>query len=68
MILLAILRLNLEPFLKIEIFFSVNLTYSYTFLGSNLPGITIPLESLHKYFGDTVKSRKNDKEFRFLNF
>ena len=68
MVLLAILRLSLGPFLGFEIFFSVNLTYSYTFLGGNLLEITMMLESFHNYFGDTVESRKNDKKFGFFNF
>ena len=63
-----ILRPKLRPVSGIENFFSQNLTYSYTFLGWNLPGITVPLESLHNYFGITVKSTKTDKKIRFFDF
>ena len=57
-----------DPFRESKIFFSQNLTYSYSFLGWNLPGITMSLESLHNYFGITVKSRKNDEKFGFFEF
>ena len=57
-----------DPFRISKIFFSQNLTYSYSFLGWNLPGITMSLESLHNYFVITVKSRKNDKKFGFFEF
>ena len=57
-----------DPFRESTISFSQNLTYSYSLLGWNLPGITMSLESLHIYFGITVKSRKNDKEFGFFDF
>ena len=63
-----ILTTNLKPLSGIAIFFSQNLTFSYSSLGWNLPGITMLLESLHNYFGITVKSRKNDGKFFFLNF
>ena len=56
-----------DPFRESKIFFQ-NLTYSYSFLGWNLPGITMSLESLHNYFGITVKSRKNDEKFGFFEF
>ena len=56
------------PFRESKIFFSQNLTYSYSFLVWNLPGITMSLESLHNYFGITVKSRKNDEQFGFFEF
>ena len=56
------------PFRESKIFFSQNLTYSYSFLGWNLPGITMSLKSLHNYFGITVKSRKNDEKFGFFEF
>ena len=56
------------PLRESKIFFSQNLTYSYIFLGRNLPGITMSLESLHNYFVNTVKSRKNDGKFGFFNF
>ena len=65
---LSILRPNLRPLSGIDNFFSQNLTYSYSFLGRNLPGITMSLESLHNYFGITVKSRKNDEKFGFFEF
>ena len=57
-----------DRFRESTIFFSQNLTYSYTFFGWNLPGITMPSESLHNYSGITVKSRKNDNEFGFFDF
>ena len=57
-----------DPFRESKIFFSQNLTYSYSFLGWNLPGITMSLELLHNYFGITVKSRKNDEKFGFFDF
>ena len=57
-----------DPFRESKIFFSQNLTYSSSFLGWNLPGITMSLESLHNYFGITVKSRKNDKKFGLFEF
>ena len=57
-----------EPFWESKIFFSVNLTYSCTFLRWNLPRITMSLESFHNYFGDTVKSWKNDQKFDFFDF
>ena len=57
-----------DPCRESTIFFSQNLTYSYSFLGRNLPGITMSLESLHNYFGITVKSRKNDEKFGFFEF
>ena len=41
------------------------LTHSYSFLGWNLPGITMSLESLHNYFGIPVKNRKNYQKFSF---
>ena len=63
-----ILRTNLKPLSGIEIFFYQNLTYSYSFLGWNLPGITMSSESLNNYFGITVKGRKNYEKFGFLNF
>ena len=63
-----ILRPNLKPLLGIVIFFSQNLTYSYSFLGWNLRGITMSSESLHNYFGITVKRRKNDEKFGFFEF
>ena len=59
MVVLAILSLNLRPLLEIENFLLVNLTYSYSFLGWNLLGITMALESFHNYF----KSRKNVEKF-----
>ena len=68
MVVLAILRLNLRLILESKIGFLVNLTYSYTFLGWNLPGIPMSLESFHDYFGDTVKIRKNDKKIGFFDF
>ena len=57
-----------DPFRESKMFFSQNLTYSYSFMGWNLPGITMSLESLHNYFGITVKSRKNDEKFGFFDF
>ena len=57
-----------DPFRESKIFFSQNLTYSYSFLGWNLPGITMSSESLNNYFGITVKSRKNDEKFGFFEF
>ena len=51
-----------------KVFFSQNLTNSYSFIGWNLPGITMSLESLHNYFGITVKRRKNDEKFGFYKF
>ena len=57
-----------DPFRESTIFFSQNLTYSYSFLGRNLPGITISLDSLHNYSGITVKSRKNNEKFGFSEF
>ena len=56
------------PFRESIIFFSQNLTYSYSFLGWNSPGITMSLESLHNYFVITVESRKNDEKFGFSEF
>ena len=56
------------PFRESKFLFSQNLTYSYSFLGWNLPGITMSLESLHYYFGITVKSRKNDEKIGFFDF
>ena len=63
-----ILRPILRPLCGMEILFSQNLTYPYSFLGINLPGITMSSESLHNYFGITVKSRKNDEKFGFFEF
>ena len=63
-----ILRPNLKPLSGIENFFFQYLTYSYSFLGWNLLGITMSLELLHNYFGITVKSRKNDEKFGFFDF
>ena len=57
-----------DPFRESKTFFSQNLTYSYSFLGWNLTGITMSLESLHNYFGITLKSRKNDEQFGFFEF
>ena len=57
-----------EAFRELKIFFSQNLTFSYSFLGWNLPGITMSSESLHNYFGITVKSRKNDEKIGFFDF
>ena len=57
-----------DSFRESKIFFSQNLTYSCSFLGWNLPGITMSLESLHNYFRITVKSRKNDEKFGFFDF
>ena len=68
MVVFAILRPNLRPLSGIEIYFSSNLTYSYSFLGWNLPEITMALNSLHNYFGITVKSRENDEKFGFFEF
>ena len=56
-----------NPFRESKIFFFQNLTYSYNFLGWNLPEITMSLESLDNYFGITVKSRKNDEKFGFVD-
>ena len=56
------------PFRESTISFSQNLTYSYSFLWRNLPGIIMSLESLHNCFGITVKSRKNDEKFGFVDF
>ena len=57
-----------DPFRESEIFFSQNLTYSYSFLIWNSPGITMSLESLHNYFGITVKGWNNDKKFGLFEF
>ena len=57
-----------DPFRESKICFSQNSTYSYSFFGLNLPGITMSLKSLHNYFGITVKSRKNDEKFGFFEF
>ena len=57
-----------DPFRESKNFFSRNSTYSYSLLGWNWPGITMSLESLHNYFGITVKSRKNDKNIGFFEF
>ena len=65
---LSILRSNLRSLSVIESFFSPNLTYSCSFLGWKIPGITMFSESLNNYFGITVKSRKNDKKFGVFNF
>ena len=62
----SILRPNLRPLSGIENFLFQNLAYSYSFLGWNLPGITMFSESLNNYFGITVKSRKNDKKIRYF--
>ena len=59
---------NGDPFWESKNFFSQNLTYSYSFLGWNSPGITMSLESLHNYFVITVKSRKNYEKVGFFNF
>ena len=59
---------NWDSFRESKIFFSQNLTYSYSFLGWNLPGIAMSLESLYNYFGITVKSRKSDEKFGFFEF
>ena len=56
------------PFVYRKFFFSQNLTYSYSFLVWNLPGIPMSLESLHNYFGITVKCQKNDDKFGFFEF
>ena len=56
------------PFGNRKIIFSQNLTFSYSYLGWNLPGITMSLDSFHNYFGITVKSRKNDEKFGFFEF
>ena len=56
------------PFQESKIFFSQNLTYSYSFLGWNLPRISMSLDSLHNYYGITYKNRKNDETFGFLEF
>ena len=61
-----ILRSNLKSLSGIEIFFSHNLTYPYSSLGWNLPGIAMSSESLHNYFGITLKIRKNYEKFRFF--
>ena len=57
-----------KHFRESKIFFSQNLTYSYSFLGWNLPRITMSSESLHNCFGITVKSGKNDEKFGFCEF
>ena len=57
-----------ESLRESKIFFSQNLTYSYSFFGWNLPKITMSLESLHNYSGITVKTRKNDEKFGFFEF
>ena len=57
-----------DPFRESTISFSQNWTYSYSFLGWNLPEITTSLESLDNYFGITVKSRKNDEKFGNVDF
>ena len=57
-----------DDFRDSKFFFSQNLIYSYSFLGWNLPGITMSSESLHNYFGITVKSRKNDEKIGFFDF
>ena len=57
-----------NPFRESKILFFQNLTYSYNFLGWNLPEITMSVESLDNYFGITVKSRKNDEKFGFVDF
>ena len=57
-----------DPFRESKFFFSQNLTYSYSFIGWNLPGSNRSLESLRHYFGITVKSRKNDEKFGFFEF
>ena len=67
MVVLAILRPNLKPLLWIEIVFSVNLTYSYSFFGWNLPGIIMSLESFHNYVADTVKIKVLNI-FHMVNF
>ena len=59
---------NVKPLSGNGNFFSQNLTYLHSFLGWNLPGITMSLESLHNYFGITVKSRKNNEKFGFFDF
>ena len=57
-----------DPFRESKIFFSQNLTYSYIFLGWNLPGIKMAFNSLHNYFGVTVKSAKTMKNSVFSDF
>ena len=63
-----ILRPNLKPLSGMEIIFSQNLNYSYSFLGWYLPGITMSSDSLHNYFGITVKRRKNEEKIGFFDF
>ena len=57
-----------DPFRESKILFFQNLTYSYSFLRWNLPEITMSSESLHNFFGITVKSRTNDEKFGFFKF
>ena len=57
-----------DPFRESKMFFSPNLTYSYSFLRWNLPGITMSLESLHNYFRITLESRKNNEKVGFFEF
>ena len=56
------------PFRESKFLFSQNLTYSYSFSGCNLPAIAMSSESLHNYFGITVKSGKNYEKFGVSNF
>ena len=67
-IVFAILRRNPRLLSGIDNFFSGILTYSYSFLGWNLPGINMSSELLHNYSGIMVKSRKNDEKFDFFDF
>ena len=57
-----------DPFRESKIFLSQNLTYSYSFLGWCALPISMSSESLHNYFGITVKSRKNDEKIGFFEF
>ena len=69
MVVLAILRPNLRPHLRSEnFFFFSKFNFLGFFFGWNLPGITMSLESLHSYFGITIKSQKNDENFDLSTF
>ena len=59
---------EIEPFGNRKTIFFQNLTYCYSFLGWNAPGITKSLESFYNYFGITVKTRKNDEKFGLFDF
>ena len=55
-----------SPLSGMDNFFSSKFNLLYSFLGWNLPRITMSLESLHNYFGIKVKKRWTIRFFRIL--